>query len=153
MDSISYVYISWTINGMWMIYVTCEKGSPKFSNIIARALAYHTAVQQCQLRAKWLLWSTRFLHVSEENVRRIQESFKHSPRKWTCRASRELGIPQLTVRHVLRRRLLFNWVHLFESPCIIKFWDHHRMHSPSLTEMSSCGSWLHCKPSLPQLRI
>ena len=29
--------------------------------------------------------------VSEENVRRIQESFERSPRKSTCRASRELG--------------------------------------------------------------
>ena len=32
--------------------------------------------------------------VSEEKVRRIQESFQHSPRKSTRRASRELGIPQ-----------------------------------------------------------
>jgi len=61
--------------------------------------------------------------VSEENVRRIQESFERKPRKSTRRASRELGI-----RRVLRRRLLFKpyrlqlvqdlWVHLFESPCI-----------------------------------
>jgi len=56
--------------------------------------------------------------VSEENVRRIQESFERSPRKSTRRASRELGIPQPTVWRVLRRRLLFGWVHLFESPCI-----------------------------------
>jgi len=46
--------------------------------------------------------------VSEENVRRIQESFERSPRKSTRRASRELGIPQPTVWRVLRRRLLFN---------------------------------------------
>ena len=45
--------------------------------------------------------------VSEENVRRIQESFERSPRKSTRRASRELGIPQTTVWCVLRRRLLF----------------------------------------------
>ena len=45
--------------------------------------------------------------VSEENVRRIQESFEHSPCKSTCRASRELGIPQPTVWRVLRRHLLF----------------------------------------------
>ena len=30
MDSISYVYISWTIHGMWMIYITFERGGPKF---------------------------------------------------------------------------------------------------------------------------
>ena len=45
--------------------------------------------------------------VSEENVRRIQESFERSPRKSTRRASRKLGIPQPTVWRVLRRRLLF----------------------------------------------
>ena len=49
-----------------------------------------------------------FLRVSEENVRRIQESFARSPRTSTRTASRELGIPQPTVWLVLRRRLLFN---------------------------------------------
>ena len=39
MDSISYVYISWTIHCMWMIYITFERGGPKFSNTTARALA------------------------------------------------------------------------------------------------------------------
>ena len=59
--------------------------------------------------------------VSEETVRRIQESFECSPCKSTRRASRELGIPQPTVWHVLRRHLLFNRVHLFESPCTISW--------------------------------
>jgi len=57
-------------------------------------------------------------HVSEENVRWIQESFERSPRKSTRRASRVLGIPQPTVWRVLRRHLLFNWIHLFESPWV-----------------------------------
>jgi len=52
-------------------------------------------------------------------VRRIQESFERSPRKSTRRASRELGIPQPTIWRVLRRRLRFNSVHRFESPCTI----------------------------------
>ena len=39
MDSISYVNISWTIHGMWMIYITFERGGPKFSNTTARGLA------------------------------------------------------------------------------------------------------------------
>ena len=43
-----------------MIYITFERGGPKFSNTTARALAYRTAVQQRQLGAKWLLCS----HVS-----------------------------------------------------------------------------------------
>jgi len=38
-----------------MIYITFEREGPLFSNITARALAYRTAVQQRQLRAKWLL--------------------------------------------------------------------------------------------------
>ena len=38
-DSISYVYISWTLHGMWMIYITFERGGPKFLNTIARAFA------------------------------------------------------------------------------------------------------------------
>ena len=46
--------------------------------------------------------------VSEENVRRIQESFERSRRKSTRRASREHGIPQPTVWRVLGRRLMFN---------------------------------------------
>jgi hypothetical protein len=45
---------------MWMIYITFERGGPKISNTSARALAWRTAVQQRQLRAKWLLCSTRF---------------------------------------------------------------------------------------------
>jgi len=61
--------------------------------------------------------------VSEENVRRIQDSFERSPRKSTGRASRELGIPQPTVWRVLRRRLLFSWVNIFESPCIVRARD------------------------------
>jgi len=60
MGSISYVYISWTIHGMWMIYTSFERWGPTFSNTTARALAERTAVQQRQLRAKWLLCSTRF---------------------------------------------------------------------------------------------
>jgi len=43
-----------------MIYITFERGGHKFSNTTARALAWRTAVQQRQLRTKWLLCSTRF---------------------------------------------------------------------------------------------
>jgi len=46
--------------------------------------------------------------VSEENVRRIQDSFECSPRKSTRRVNRELGIPQPNVWRVLRHHLLFN---------------------------------------------
>ena len=60
MDSILYVYISWTVHDIWMIYITFERGGSKFSITTTRALAWHTTVQQRQLRAKWLLCSTRF---------------------------------------------------------------------------------------------
>jgi hypothetical protein len=40
-----------------MIYITLKRGGPKFSNTTARALTYSTAVQQRQLKAKWLLCS------------------------------------------------------------------------------------------------
>jgi len=50
--------------------------------------------------------------VSEENVSRIQECFERSPCESTHRASRELGIPQPTVWHVLRCRLLFKPYHI-----------------------------------------
>jgi hypothetical protein len=43
-----------------MIYITFERGGPKFLNTTARALAYRTAVQQRQLRAKWLQYKTIF---------------------------------------------------------------------------------------------
>ena len=38
MDSISYFYISRTVHGMWMIYITFKRGGPKFSNTTARVL-------------------------------------------------------------------------------------------------------------------
>ena len=50
--------------------------------------------------------------VSEENVRRIEESFERSPLKSTRRASIELRIPQPTVWRVLRRRSLFESIFL-----------------------------------------
>jgi len=38
-----------------------ERGDPRFINTTARALAYPTAVQQRQLRTKWLLCSKIYL--------------------------------------------------------------------------------------------
>ena len=142
-----------------MIYITFERGGPKFSNTTARALAYGraaasveskmatmqhkifcvrefiktesaTAVQrafrlhfniQPPTKKNICRWNHQFEQigcqckgkssgrpsVSEENVRRIEESFERSPRKSTRRASRELGIPQPTVWRGLRCRLLF----------------------------------------------
>ena len=38
LDSNPYVFICWTIRGMWMIYITFERKGHKFSNTTARAL-------------------------------------------------------------------------------------------------------------------
>ena len=46
-----------------MIYITFERGDPKFSNTAARALAWRTAVQQRQLRAKWLLLLSLYFKI------------------------------------------------------------------------------------------
>ena len=74
MDSISYVYISWTMHGMWMIYITFERGGPKVSNTTARPLAHRTAVQQHQLRSKWLLGSTSFCLYADSLFAQIGDS-------------------------------------------------------------------------------
>ncbi|PNF22210.1 hypothetical protein B7P43_G04466 [Cryptotermes secundus] len=50
--------------------------------------------------------------VSEENVERIRGSFERSPMKSTPSASRELGLSQTTVWHVLRHRLVYTPYHL-----------------------------------------
>ena len=42
---------------------------------------------------------------SEQVVDRVRESFLRSPGKSTCRASRELKVPQSTVNKILRKRL------------------------------------------------
>jgi len=39
MDSMLYIYISWTIHGMWMIYITFEREDPYFLITIARMLS------------------------------------------------------------------------------------------------------------------
>lgn len=43
--------------------------------------------------------------VTEETVDRVRETFTRSPRKSVRRASRELKIPEPTVRKILRKRL------------------------------------------------
>jgi hypothetical protein len=95
MDLISYVYISWTIHGMWMIYITFERGGPKFSNTTARALAYRTAVQQRQLRTKLLLCSVGEF-IKTESATAVQRAFrlpfniKPPTRKSICRWNHQL---------------------------------------------------------------
>jgi len=50
-----------------MIYITFEKGGLKISNNTARAFAYRTAVQQSQLRAKWLLCRLKLVVILVNN--------------------------------------------------------------------------------------
>jgi len=67
-----------------MVYITFERGGPKFSNTTTWALAQRTAVQQRQLRAKWLLCGTRFFaFVSSLKLSR-QLLCSVQPTVWLC---------------------------------------------------------------------
>jgi hypothetical protein len=46
--------------------------------------------------------------VSDDNIESVHEEFQRSPRKSVARASRELGMPEMTTWKVLRKRLCFN---------------------------------------------
>jgi len=133
MDSISYVCISWTIHGQlrskWLQcgtkFCVCEFINTDSATAVQRAFRLRSNVQPPRGKSicRWNLQFEQIAclckgkssgrpRVSEENGRRIQESFERSPRQSTRRASRELGIPQPTVWHVLRRRLLFKPYHI-----------------------------------------
>jgi hypothetical protein len=43
--------------------------------------------------------------VSDDNIEKVREAFKRSPRNSVARASRELGMPKMTVWKVLHKRL------------------------------------------------
>jgi hypothetical protein len=49
--------------------------------------------------------------VPEDNIERAREAFQQSPRKSVATASRELGMPTMTVWKVLRKRLCFRSLH------------------------------------------
>ena len=118
-DSILYIYSSWNIHDIWMIYMLFERRSHDFQILLLERSSNTQPCSSVSLEQNYYYAAQEFLRVSEENVRWIQESCECSLRKSTRRASRELEIPQLTVWRVLRCCLLFNWVHLFESPCLI----------------------------------
>jgi transposase len=45
--------------------------------------------------------------VSDDNIERVREAYQRSRRKSVARASRELGMPKMTVWKVLRKQLCF----------------------------------------------
>jgi hypothetical protein len=45
--------------------------------------------------------------VSDDNIERVREAFQRSPRKSVARASRDLGMPKMTVLKVLSKWLCF----------------------------------------------
>jgi hypothetical protein len=59
--------------------------------------------------------------VTEETVDRVRETFTRNPRKSVRRASRELKVPEPTVRKILRKRLqLYPYkLQLVQNPPII----------------------------------
>ena len=56
--------------------------------------------------------SVRRPRVSEENVQHVRDSFLWSPKKSLRKASRELGMPVMTVWKVLRKHLQMHPYHL-----------------------------------------
>ena len=76
-DSISYICISWTIQGMWMIYVTFESGDPKFSNNTARLVHSHAAasVESKIATMKDKIFSVRKF-IKTESATAVQRAFR-----------------------------------------------------------------------------
>jgi len=112
MGSISYVYISWTINDMWMIYITFERRVPIFLDNNARSLAYCTAVQQRHLRTKWLQCSTRFLPPPERHC--VPSHFSWTLLCFTFSAPCILiHIRKIAFHHLTREGLAANTMRLF----------------------------------------
>jgi len=62
MDSILYVYISWTIHGMWKIYLTFEREDPRFSNTTASVLEWSPDAQLCSS----IIWQQNCYHAAQE---------------------------------------------------------------------------------------
>ena len=75
--SISYVYISWTIHDMWMIYITFQRGVPKFSNTTTRVLAYRRAaasvVSKMATTQHKIFWFREF--IKTESTTAVQRTF------------------------------------------------------------------------------
>jgi len=125
MDSISYVYISWTIHGIWMIYITFERG-PKFSNTTAIALAAQpcssvTSEQNGYYAAQDFLRT--WVHknwVGDCCAACVSSSFQHSTCGiWKFRTSSfKCYVDHSHTMYSSGNTDVRNWVHLFESPCI-----------------------------------
>jgi len=90
MDSILYIYISWIAQDIWMIYIKFEKESPNFKLLSPERSPIAQPCSSVSWEQNGYYATQEFLRVSEENVRRIQESFERSPRKSTRSASRNL---------------------------------------------------------------
>jgi hypothetical protein len=111
-----------------MIYITFERGGPKFSNTTAKAFALRTAVQQRQLRAKQLLYSTRFffffLLIKIESATAVQRAFslrfniQPPTRNSICRWNHQFIILKYRLTKLIPSFLinLCNWRNLGNDP-------------------------------------
>ena len=122
MDLNSYVFISWTVHGMWTICITFEREDPKFPT---PSLERSPCAQLCS-SVNWKkngYYAAKIFCVREfiktESTTAVQRAFHLRFNIQPPTRSRELVITQQTAWRVLRHRLLFNWVHLYESPWII----------------------------------
>ena len=86
-----------------MIYITFERGGPNFSINTARALAYRTAVQQRQLRSKWLLAAQAFAFTQKAYLLKLVIPATNALPRWS------LEVETKTKRTLyISRRLSFN---------------------------------------------
>ena len=133
MDSISYIYISWFVQVMWKIYIAFERKDPNFQNIIPRALAWRTILQQRQLRTKWFLCNTRsfaFVSSLKMNQRLLLLSVAHASQSVERVENLEYGnklsimfrkfwnFPK-TQPHIQEDILLFDYKVWISSTCIL----------------------------------
>ena len=129
MDSISYVYISWTIHGMWMIYITFERGGPKFLNTTARAHSRAAA----SVESKMATMQHKIFYVLEfiktESATAVQRAFRlrfniqPPARQSICRWNHQF----LILKYRLTKSSPSFWITLYIHgnhlcTCICTFW-------------------------------
>ena len=146
MDSISYVYISWTVHGMWIIHITFERGGHKFSNTTARALALAHSRAAASVESKMATMQHKSFCVREFIKTESQLTLLHvcaigersSGGIWKFRTSSFKFYLDYSHTVCSSGNIdVRNWVHLIESPCIIRYYTTYKLHVSAITWPSS----------------
>ena len=150
MESISHVYIFWTIHGMWMIYITFERGGPKFSNTTGwmlkrRRNARRTAVADSVFmnpRPQEILCCIVAILLWSDAAARLCGK-RYSCGIWKFRTSFKCYVDHSNTMYSSGNIDVWNWVHLFKSPYIS--WREREIHKICLRTR-----WW--KPLMPRVR-